>query len=75
MPDKSIKVIGANKYFGKTQALCNVSMECNQGNIVGIIGRNGAGKTVLFKAVCGLLSLDSGKILTDGEKRLSDIPL
>ena len=73
MPDKSIKVIGANKYFGKTQALCNVSMECNQGEIVGIIGRNGAGKTVLFKAVCGLLSLDSGEILTGGEIRQSDI--
>lgn len=73
MPDKSIKVIGANKYFGKTQALCNVSMECNQGEIAGIIGRNGAGKTVLFKAICGLLSLDSGEILTGGEKRQSDI--
>lgn len=34
MPDKSIKVIGANKYFGKTQALCNVSIECNQGEII-----------------------------------------
>ncbi len=69
----SVKVIGANKYFGKTQALCDVNMECNQGEIVGIIGRNGAGKTVLFKAICGLLSLDSGEILINGEKRKTDM--
>lgn len=73
MQDKSIKVIDANKFFGKTQALYNVNMECNQGEIVGIIGRNGAGKTVLFKAICGLLSLDSGEILINGEKRQMDI--
>lgn len=62
MQVRNIKVIGANKFFGKTQALCDVNMECAQGEIVGIIGRNGAGKTVLFKAICGLLSLDSGEI-------------
>lgn len=71
--DIGIKVINANKYFGKTQALCNVNMECNPGEIVGIIGRNGAGKTVLFKAICGLLSLDAGEILTGGERRYTDI--
>lgn len=69
----SIHVIDANKYFKKNQALCNVNMECKQGEIVGIIGRNGAGKTVLFKAICGLLSLDSGEILVNGKKRQTDI--
>ena len=44
-------------------------MECRQGEITGIIGRNGAGKTVLFKIICGLLSLDSGEILINGIKR------
>lgn len=73
MQDKSIKVINANKYFGKIQALTNVNLECRQGEITGIIGRNGAGKTVLFKAICGLLSLDSGEILIGGEKRRTDI--
>lgn len=48
-------------------------MECGQGEITGIVGRNGAGKTVLFKAICGLLSLDSGEILIDGEKRKRDV--
>lgn len=73
MQKKSLKVINANKFFGKTQVLCNVSMECAQGEITGIIGRNGAGKTVLFKAACGLLSLDSGEILVNGIRRHTDI--
>ena len=55
------------------QALTNVNLECRQGEITGIIGRNGAGKTVLFKAICGLLSLDSGEILIGGQKRQADI--
>lgn len=73
MQEKSIKVVDANKFFGKTQALCDVNMECKQGEITGIIGRNGAGKTVLFKAICGLLPLHSGEILINGEKRRTDI--
>lgn len=67
--DKNIKVKDVCKYFGKTQVLDQVNMECRQGEITGIIGRNGAGKTVLFKIICGLLSLDSGEILINGIKR------
>jgi len=67
--DKNIKVKDVCKYFGKTQVLDHVNMECRQGAITGIIGRNGAGKTVLFKIICGLLSLDLGEILINGIKR------
>lgn len=69
MKDKNIKVKDVCKCFGKTQVLNHVNMECNQGEITGIIGRNGAGKTVLFKIICGLLSLDSGEIVINGTKR------
>ena len=69
MQDKNIKVKDVCKCFGKTQVLNHVNMECNQGEITGIIGRNGAGKTVLFKIICGLLSLDSGEIVINGTKR------
>ena len=69
MKDKNIKVKDVCKYFGKTQVLDHVNMECRQGEITGIIGRNGAGKTVLFKIICGLLSLDLGEILINGIKR------
>jgi ABC-2 type transport system ATP-binding protein len=69
MQDKNIKVKDVCKYFGKTQVLNHVNMECNQGEITGIIGRNGAGKTVLFKIICGLLSLDSGEVVINDIKR------
>ncbi|GFI23867.1 ABC transporter ATP-binding protein NatA [Lachnospiraceae bacterium] len=65
----SIKIIDVNKSFGKTKVLNNISLECNQGEIIGIIGRNGAGKTVLFKIMCGLMSVDSGDIIVNGTKR------
>ena len=42
MKDKNIKVKDVCKYFGKTQVLDHVNMECRQGEITGIIGRNGA---------------------------------
>ena len=37
--------------------------------LTGMIGRNGAGKTVLFKIICGFRSLDSGEIVINGTKR------
>lgn len=67
--DKSIRIIDVNKSFGKTKVLNNIYLECNQGEITGIIGRNGAGKTVLFKIMCGLMSVDSGDIIVNGIKR------
>lgn len=69
MTNKGIQVIDASKFFGKSRALNRVSMECTQGEIVGIIGRNGAGKTVLFKAICGFVSLDAGEIVINGITR------
>ena len=62
-----IKVINANKSFKNQQVLKEVCLECNAGEITGIVGRNGTGKTVLFKAICGLLILDSGEIQIDGK--------
>lgn len=62
-----IKVINANKSFKTQQVLKDVCVECNAGEITGIVGRNGSGKTVLFKTICGLLILDAGEIQIDNE--------
>ena len=64
-----IKVTDVSKSFGKIKVLDHVSMECHSGEITGIVGRNGAGKTVLFKILCGLLSADSGEIVVNGVLR------
>ncbi len=57
-----IKVEKANKSFKNQQVLKDVSLSCMEGEIVGIVGHNGSGKTVLFKCICGLLYLDEGSI-------------
>lgn len=64
-----IKVVNANKSFKAQQVLKDVCIECNAGEITGIVGRNGSGKTVLFKTICGLLVPDSGEVQIDGTVR------
>lgn len=64
-----IKVVNGSKSFGNHQVLKEVNITCSKGGIYGIIGRNGSGKTVLFKCICGFLTLDSGEIYI-GEKKM-----
>lgn len=51
---------------GKT-ILSDVSLRLKSGNIYGFAGRNGSGKTMLFRALSGLMRIDSGSILLDGK--------
>ena len=53
---------GAGKLFGETKVLDGISFSCGTSEILGIIGRNGSGKTVLFKCICGLLPLSEGTV-------------
>ena len=55
------------KSFGGAPVLKDVSFSLEKGGIYGFIGRNGSGKTVIFKLMSGLLIPDSGKILYNGE--------
>lgn len=63
-----IKVDKVIKKFGSDIALSNVSIEFERGKIYGIIGRNGAGKTVLFKTMIGFLKPTSGGVIVDGKE-------
>jgi len=49
-------------HYGNIQALKGISIEVKQGEIVTIIGANGAGKSTTLKTICGLVSPTSGKI-------------
>lgn len=62
LADYIIEVNNAVKKFKETTALKQVSVNFEEKKIHGIIGRNGSGKTVLFKAICGFMKLDSGQI-------------
>lgn len=57
---KTISVNQLSKSFGKTKALNSVSFEVNEGEIFGLIGPDGAGKTTLFRILVTLLLPDSG---------------
>lgn len=60
-----IKVDKVIKKFGSDIALSNVSIEFERGKIYGIVGRNGSGKTVLFKTMIGFLKPTSGRVIVD----------
>ena len=65
MDKMAIIVRNVTKKFGNVTVLDNVSLQVKKGTICGIIGRNGSGKTVLFKCICGLLQINEGSILVD----------
>ena len=65
--DNIITVEGVSKAYKGTKVLDNVNVVFGSGRIHGIIGRNGSGKTMLIKAVCGLVQPDNGKITVSGK--------
>ncbi len=60
MSNIAVDVQQISKSFGRDQVLKNVSLQLEKGKIHGIIGRNGSGKTVLMKCICGFMRPTSG---------------
>jgi len=58
---------GITKRFGRVVALDNANLELYPGEVLAIIGDNGAGKSSLIKAISGAMKVDSGSILLNGE--------
>ena len=61
-----------SKKFGKLQALDNVSVTCNKGECIALIGHNGSGKTTLIKCILGMVIYNSGFITFNGKNILHD---
>lgn len=62
-----ISVSGLSKiYGGSFQALKDVDLDINRGEIFGLLGPNGAGKTTLINVICGIVRMSSGKVTVDG---------
>ena len=60
-------------YYGVIQAIKGVSFEVNQGEVIALIGANGAGKTTILHTITGLLSPKKGQVLFEG-KDITKVP-
>ena len=60
-----LKVENVNKNIKKNAILTNIDLELESGKIYGFVGRNGSGKTMLFRALSGLMNIDSGRIILE----------
>lgn len=68
-----VDVKNITKRYGTNEVLKNVSITCESGKIYGLIGRNGSGKTVLLKSICGLVVPTSGEVRVWGQRIGKDI--
>ncbi|HBI05423.1 MAG TPA: multidrug ABC transporter ATP-binding protein [Paenibacillaceae bacterium] len=70
---KSIEFINVKKSIKNKEILKNISVKLECGKIYGFFGRNGSGKTMLFRAVCGLIKPTSGEIHINGKTLHKDM--
>ncbi|PXV88359.1 ABC-2 type transport system ATP-binding protein [Lachnotalea glycerini] len=75
MNEKNILINNATKKYGNVNVVKHVNLTFEKGKIHGIIGRNGSGKTVLLKAICGLITLTEGEINIFGKVIGTDIDI
>ena len=69
-----LKVTGLNVNYGAIHAIHNVSLTVNEGEIVSLIGANGAGKTTILHTITGLTKAASGSVLFEGAELLATEP-
>ncbi|MCS7071869.1 MAG: ATP-binding cassette domain-containing protein, partial [Anaerolinea sp.] len=70
MSDELIRMEHINKFFGRVQALNDVTFTVRRNEIVGLLGDNGAGKSTLIKILSGALTADSGEIYIKGQRAI-----
>jgi branched-chain amino acid transport system ATP-binding protein len=66
--DTLLKVENLETYYGKVAALNSISFEVNEGQIVTLLGSNGAGKSTTLKTISGIINSSAGKVTFCGEE-------
>lgn len=75
MSENIIEIKNLNKKFKEVTVLKDITINFEVGKIHGVIGRNGSGKTLLFKCICGLLPMTSGEIIVQGKSVGKDVDI
>jgi len=68
MAEELLKVQNISKSYVGVQALDNVNMSINKGEIQSLVGENGSGKSTLIKIIAGVVKADEGKIIINGKR-------
>lgn len=69
-----VELRAISKYFAKVVANQNVSLEIRKGEVLALLGENGAGKSTIMKVLYGLYRADEGQILVDGDPKVIHSP-
>jgi branched-chain amino acid transport system ATP-binding protein len=71
MPAEMLRVTGLHAYYGESHILHGVDLHVLQGEVVTLLGRNGAGRTTTLKALMGLVGTRSGSVLIGGQEAIA----
>ena len=68
MSNTLIQVQGLNSFYGASHILRNIDFEVNRGETIGLMGRNGMGKSTLLKSIMGIVTPQSGHVHIKGQR-------
>lgn len=71
----TLTAVNVQKIIKKNVILQDINLTLESGNVYGFVGRNGSGKTMLFRALSGLMNIDSGEIRYGKQVLRRDIPV
>ena len=71
MPDEVLRISGLHAWYGESHVLHGVDLAVNKGEVVTLLGRNGAGRTSTLKSVLGLVGKRAGSIQVNGHETIA----
>ena len=71
--DPLLQVEGIHTHYGKSHILHGVSLSVGRGEVVGLLGRNGVGKSTTLKAIAGIVHPSAGRVLFEG-RSITNLP-
>src|SRR5205809_4823311 len=66
MPEEVLRISGVNAWYGESHVLHGVDLAVNKGEVVTLLGRNGAGRTSTLKSILGMVGRRTGSIKVNG---------